>query len=207
MLLVESQILPPSFVFVEAMRQKGFLIEQNENYQKKSLRNRFYLASPTGIELSTIPVKKGKAQKKPISEVRISFEEDWVVKLGQRLKTSYGSAPYFLHYFDQLMELFETKFDFLVDLNAQLLQWIIRTMELQVQVEKTASYQEEHNPLNLDWRNKNLSFYHNYSSNDQMVYEQIFEYRHGFIHNLSIIDMLFNAGPESGLLIRKLSQS
>ncbi len=206
MLLVESQILPPAFVFVEAIYQKGLLIELNENYQKKSLRNRFYIASVNSVELVTIPLTKGKAQNKPIQEVTISYAENWVEKLRNRLNTAYGSAPYFHDYFDTLMDVFEMDYSRLIDLNNHLLKWIIESTGMHLETKKTDSYVHDYDLSVVDWRNKDLSFYQNYSSNSQLVYDQIFDDKHGFIRNLSILDLLFNVGPESGLVLSKASE-
>ena len=203
MLLVESQILPPIQIFIEALRCGGLLIEACENYQKKSLRNKFFTSSSSGRDSTSIPLKKGKANKTSISEVEISYDENWIHLIENKLKTSYGRSAYFDHYIDELLEILNKNFVFLFDLNINLLEWIISSTRLEIKYDLTESYSPELYPHVLDWRNKNLSFYNCDLSNNRMVYNQIFESQYGFIRNLSIIDLLFNRGPESGLLLKE----
>ena len=206
MLLIESQLLPPSIVYIEAIRQGGWLIEAHENYQKKSLRNRFFTVSSRSSESSTVPLVKGKANQKPIREVKISYSENWPLKIEHRLRTSYASAPYFLEYFGSFMDVLKQDFIFLYELNMHLLEWTLKVINIQIEVQQTKSYYSGYDDEDFDWRNKGLSFYLD-KSQDVLPYDQVFDDRLGFICNLSIIDLLFNLGPETGLILHNASES
>ena len=206
MLLIETQLLPPSFVYIEAIRQGGWLIEANENYQKKSLRNRFFTVSSKSSELSSVPLEKGKANQKPIQEVKISYSENWQAKIEHRLNTAYGSAPYFLEYIDSLINILKQRFIHLYELNMNLLEWTLEVVNIELELQQTKSYHSVYPDDVLDWRNKGLPFYLD-KSRDVLTYDQVFEDRLGFICNLSIIDLLFNLGPETGIFLHNASKS
>ena len=206
MLLVESQCLPPISVFVEAIRQKGLLIESCENYQKISLRNRFYTSFSGGSELTSIPLAKGKANQTSIKDVRIAYEEEWVSHLTRKIMAAYGSGAYFKFYFDDLIAIFSRNESHLFNLNMHLLKWVIDVAEISLDVNQTSTYESIAKTNIKDWRKNNLSFYLNPTSNNQLKYDQIFESQHGFIRNLSIIDLLFNRGPETGWLLNEVAR-
>lgn len=198
MLLIESQILPPISVYQTAISEGGLLIEACENYQKKSMRNKFYMAAPSGRVSFSVPLKKGKSNQTPITSVSISYDDSWIMQLSSALKTNYGSSAYFDYYYDELISIFENRYQYLFDLNMALLLWTVDKMDLDLTIRKTKNYVKQGTLTDhLDQRNKSLSFYNNSSSNNGEAYDQVYADQYGFLRNLSIVDLIFNRGPES----------
>jgi len=199
--LIETQCLPPVPTF-QFLRQKGNIrIEVHENYQKRSFRNRFHVAGPNGLESFTIPLRKGKNQGQDISNVKIAYDEDWVRQLSEMLQTNYGSAPFYHHYIDELMEIFNLEISNLLDLNMSLLEWAMKHLRWDYPIFKSSEYQSTLEVGIEDLRNritpKSLK-----SREADVIYNQVYEERHGFIPNLSILDMIMCCGPESTSLIQ-----
>jgi len=201
MLLTELQILPPISTFSDGMRNGGLIIEAFENYQKKSLRNRFFLSSSNGRISISIPLQKGKSNQLKIKDVRVSYDENWIKNIHHTLTTVLGRSAFFEHYIDSVMGIFYSNIETLWDLNRALLQWAVEAGEISLKVDYTESYIRKDSNTHKDFRNKPLSSYHNPTSNNYIEYDQIFMMEHGFIRNLSILDLIMNRGPETGLLI------
>lgn len=168
-------------------------IEVHENYQKRSMRNRMQILGANGALNLSVPLEKGKNQKS-IKDVKISYDEHWSRSHIMTLKSAYGNAPYFEYYFDKIESILNSKHTFLFDLCQSTMDFCTKTIGL-----KTCSFTNSYRPFNnntIDLRTpqKNLSF----SIPD---YFQVFEEKFGYIENLSILDAIFNLGPETSLIL------
>lgn len=176
------------------------VLEDWENYRKGSYRNRTYIAGSNGVLRLTVPLKKGKNQQQPITEVMISYEEPWQQQHWASIYSAYGNAPYYLFYADELQSLYDTKPDRLVDWNALLLQSVLDLLGIPGSLERTQHW-EAHVPEDVaDLRNvihpkpqRQLPDPHW----KLIPYPQVFQEKHGFSPNLSILDLLFCTGPEA----------
>jgi hypothetical protein len=126
MTLLYSAYFPPLSWFSILWQQDHIIIEAAENYQKGSFRNRCHIAGPNGMQRLSVPLEKGKHQKTPIREVRISYTEPWQRLHWRAIKTAYGNAPFFEHYETELAVFFEKKYPFLFDLNQEILYFFIK---------------------------------------------------------------------------------
>lgn len=200
--LIESQCLPPVPTYQILRQNNAVRIEIHENYQKRSFRNRFYLAGPNGVNAFSIPLAKGKNQKQKISKVQVAYDEDWIRNLSGLLQTNYGSAPFFHHYIDGLMDVFKKEERYLLDLNMSLLSWTLKTLRMDASVLYTSEYSVNIEDPSTDMRNmitpKSLK-----SRASEVIYNQVYEERSGFIPNLSILDMIMCCGPESASLLQR----
>ena len=136
-ILVESQCCPPISLFQWIIEHDTILIEQHENYQKRSYRNRFYINGPQGKLLFSIPLCKGKNEQQNIKAVEISYHDSWDIQLSKIVQTNYGSAPYFDFYYDSLLSIFTKRPQYLFDLNTQLLKWFLKSTQLDKNIEFT----------------------------------------------------------------------
>ncbi len=200
-LLIESQCLPVISVVQEMWQYNSVSIEVCENYQKRSFRNKIILAGAQGRTPFSIPLMKGKHQQQPIQEVQISYDEDWPRSFHRLLQTNYGSAPYFHHYIDSLMNIINARNQYLLDLNLTLLSWVIQILELSINISMTTTYvsniknhviEDRRNFYNVSWVSK---------LDNVPVYNQVYEDINGFLPNLSILDMIMCCGPESSTLL------
>ena len=112
-LIIEVQYFPPIEYFKQLFQFPHVVIEAHENYQKGSYRNRCHIANSTGIQVLSVPLRKGKNAKQPIREVAIAYDMDWQKQHWQSIRTAYGSAPFWEHYASQLEPLFFKKYDYL----------------------------------------------------------------------------------------------
>jgi len=137
---------------------------------------------------------KGSKNHTIIKDVKISYDFSWQRLHWQSLQACYRRSAYFEYYEDELVPFYEKKFDFLFDYNEQLLQFILKSIKLKVDLKYTESYESEYPGL-TDLRSSISPKIE--SEFSQKPYYQVFEERQGFQKNISIVDLLFNQGPHS----------
>jgi hypothetical protein len=192
-ILIENQIFPPVSVFCELIKADAILIEKHDNYQKRTYRNRFLIVSPNGKQLLSVPLKKGKNSLK-FTDVKISYDDLWLTTLGNTLKTNYGSAPFFHHYFNSIMDIFNKKPIYLFDLNCELRDFVFKCLVIDIPLYFTADYIKFYSDNTRDLRNRFLPVMKDKNEKTLMSYNQVFEVQTGFIPDASVIDLLFNTG-------------
>ncbi len=195
----ETMILGPTSVYAEYTGADHLLIEAHENYQKRSYRNRYLISGPNGVIQLSVPLVKGKNYRTPIKDVKISYDMRWEHQHINTIKSCYGSSPYFIHYEDELGEVFKKKFTFLLDLNLSMMELIFRLAGILLDIEYTESYHTEY--IVGDLRNA-YGIKNHYPTS--VKYPQVFEEKFGFIEGLSILDLLFCTGPESKLYLTRM---
>ena len=182
---------------------KSVLIETCEHYQKKTYRNRYEIYGANGIVPLSVPVEKGNTPKQYIKDIRIAYHTSWNETHWKTIESAYNSSPYFLYYEDDISNVFFKKWEFLLDMNIASIHAILNCLEIKVNIELTSTYnpsgyyendfREIVQPKN-DFR-ADIKF-------NPIEYRQVFGLKHGFIPNLSILDLLFNKGPETLLVLR-----
>lgn len=191
--------LPPVSYFTAIKANDfNFSVEKHEHFVKQTYRNRASIASPDGILDLMVPVVKGSKFKTPIKDVKISYDAKWQRLHWLSLQTCYRSSAYFEFYEDGLAPFYHQKFDFLFDFNVELFTWILKQLKQNQPLVYTTEYEQEI-PKELDFR---ASFNKNeiHSANTKN-YFQVFSDRNEFIPNLSIVDLLFNQGPQAKLYL------
>ena len=191
--------LPPISYFT-ALKETDFIfsIEKHEHFVKQTYRNRASIASPDGVLDLMIPVVKGSKFKTPIKDVKISYDAKWQRLHWLSMQTCYRSSAYFEFYEDGLAPFYHQKFDFLFDFNVELFTWILKQLKQNQTLTYTAEYESDI-AKELDYRagfNKN-----EIHSANAKNYFQVFSDRNEFIPNLSIVDLLFNQGPQAKLYL------
>lgn len=196
--LTENQFFAPISVVSKLCDVDTLILEACETYQKRSFRNRCLIDSAQGPLILSVPLSKGKHEQKPIKEVTINYDDDWRRQHLQSIKSSYGSSPYFEYLIDDIIKLYERKHKFLFDLNTAVWEWIIAFAEMEITLIQTEEYHREIDNLAvIDNRNKIKT--NNYKDAEFKCrnYSQVFDSDHGFIKNLSILDLLFCTGKAS----------
>jgi len=191
--------LPPIEFFSKLQSHKQqVLIEKNEHFPKQTFRNRASIHSPNGKLDLAVPVVRGSKTHTKVQDVKISYDFDWQRLHWLSMQTSYRSSAFFEFYEDAFAPFYEKKFDFLFDYNERLLEIILKALKLNVNIAYTEEYQAEYPELK-DYRSViHPKIEGNYETKP---YYQVFEDRNGFIPNLSIVDLLFNKGPQSNQFI------
>ena len=176
--------------------QKSTIWEAEDNYQKQTYRNRCHICTDRGRHVLSIPIKHvgGNQGRQKYKDVRLDNSYRWQRQHWRTLQTAYRTSPYFEFYEDDLAPLFEDGRTFLLDFNLTTIETVCNSLQIEMQREKTVLY--ERNPVEvIDGRflvnaKKKINF-------AQEEYTQVFGERHGFIGNVSILDLLFNEGPNA----------
>lgn len=187
--------LPPIEYFAQLNTYNpDFVVEKHEHFPKQTYRNRTNIYSPDGTLTLVVPVVKGSKVHTPVKDVKISYDFNWQRLHWLSLQGCYRRSAYFEYYEDDFAPFYELKETFLFDYNEKLLTLLLKLLKIKTTLSFTETYEAEYPGL-TDLRHsinpkKETNF-------QQKPYFQLFEERHGFMKNLSIVDLLFNQGPQS----------
>lgn len=190
----------PSIVYIEAC----------ENYQKQSYRNRCRYYAGDGVQTLSFPIvhTDGSHNNIPIREVRVDYTTDWVTRHKRAIESAYRMSAYFDYYADELFDILDSHPDTLFSLNMQITGFFIGKAGLAVDLRETDTFcpygsdmygddfREKIHPKRPD------TILHD--MNLEKPYFQVFSGKYGFIPNLSVMDLLFNEGPDSILYLKTL---
>jgi hypothetical protein len=191
-LLIQPTFFPSISHFVAMSQADNITFELEDNFQKQTNRNRTYIYSPNGIQLLNIPVKHSKEIHQKTKDVKIETDFDWQKQHFKSLEAAYRSSPFFEYFEDDIRPVFEKKQTFLLDLNFEAMHIVSKCLRMKFEYETTTEYfHEVDTKAVLDFRNladgkKDASQFEPYT--------QVFSDKHGFLNNLSILDLLFNEG-------------
>ena len=191
-----SSPLLPSVIYIEAC----------ENYQKQSYRNRCHFYAADGKQSLSFPVIHAEGTHKHlISEIRIDYSTPWVMQHKRAIISAYRTSAYFEYYQDELFAILDSKQERLIDLNTRLLEFFLEKTGIKAEIRMTESYdtapecedlREVIHPKRPDRILENLEL--------KKPYFQVFAEKHGFISDLSIMDLLFNEGPDSIIYLKNI---
>ncbi len=192
-----SHIFPtaylPSIEYVSLfLKAEDASIELFETYQKQSCRTRTNVMTANGIQTLTIPVIKTNGNHTLTKDIEISYKESWQQIHLRCLESAYRKSAYFDYYFPYFEKIYKQKFNTLVELNDFCLKTILKIMK----VKKDYSYTTDFEKI-IDENDYRISLSKGTNKIEMKPYYQVFADRHGFIPNLSIVDLLFNEGPNS----------
>lgn len=155
------------------------------------------LPGGNGLVSLTIPVVGGRSVKMPFKAVEIDYSSNWQRDHFRSFETIYGNSPFYFQYCASLKEIFDQKPRFLVDWNATCLDWIVKKMKINLTLlqdgNQLTDNQETRQRIDIY-----LPSNHDIPGKEPFIkYPQLFEDRIGFKPNVSIVDLLFNLGPDA----------
>lgn len=188
-LVIESQYFGNIDSIISLLKSTHVEIEQYETYPKSSFRNRMVLAGAAGpIEMS-VPIIGGRSQKLLTKDVRIDHSTPWQKIHWRTVYSCYSRAPFYEYYADWLAGFYEKRYDFLLDMNTDILLWLKGILKSQTRIERTNAYLADY--PDTVWDRRDYWLPKNYRAKAATpFYTQVFSDRIGFLPNLSFLDAL-----------------
>ena len=202
---LSSAYLAPVQYYTKFLLAGRVLIEQNDNYIKQTYRNRCTIVSANGEISLSIPVEHSSKDKTLMEDIRIAQHGNWQHMHWNAIVSAYNSTPFFEYYQDDFYPFYHKKYSFLFDYNEELNNLILRLLDINLpRIQHTAVYKTEFTDTESDfrelihpkkdWKLLDADFL-------PVPYYQVFGQKFGFIANMSIIDLLFNMGNESQIIL------
>ena len=197
-----AYLAPVEYYSAIAKADRVFL-ENCDSYVKQTYRNRCQIATANGKLVLSIPVEKLAGEKTLTRDIRISEHNDWQIHHWRSIESAYNSTPFFEFYKDDMLPFYEKKWNFLWDFNVEIQTKILELLDLKTNVQLTKEYNSTLPENVIDMR-ESIHPKKESPLGNKKPYYQVFEQRFGFQPNLSIIDLLFNMGNESQLIVHSL---
>lgn len=176
------------------------LIEQHETYIKQTYRNRCKILTGNGVDSLTIPVVRPQGNSTSVKDVRLDNTKRWQKQHWRALSAAYNNTPFFEFYADDFYPFYEKEYTFLLDFNEGLNRVLLKALNIETDYSYTESYMvSEVNDFRETIHPKKEFQDKEYK---KVAYYQVFSDRFGFVSGLSIVDLLFNSGPESYLVLK-----
>ena len=178
------------------------LIERHDHFVKQTYRNRCVIATTSGLQALTVPIERYEGAHCEMRDIRISNHGSWRHLHWNALQSAYGESPFFEFYADDLIPFFERRWEFLFDFNTAITRKMCELLDIHPQIAFTEPYASAEEEGVTDFRD---AIRPNHPLPDDGFrprrYYQVYEQKHGFQPNLSILDLLFNEGPEAVLYL------
>lgn len=178
-LILPSFYLAPVSYYCALYRAEEAKVEVYDHYCKQTCRNRCCIDSPNGPLILSIPVEKTFGHIL-LRDVRISDHGNWRHQHWNALVSSYRQTPFFEFYAEDFHPFYEKKWTYLADFNEELMHLVCNLLDIATPFSRTTEYTPSSSIVDYGVK----------------TYYQIFSSKHGFLPDLSIVDLLFNMGPE-----------
>lgn len=203
--IFSTAYLGPVHYYARLMQYGHVQIEQYDSYQKQSYRNRCAIFGANGLLNLSIPIVKMHGQKTLVRDIEIDYATRWQNNHWRSITSAYNSSPFFEFYAPDFEPFFSKKWQFLIDFNMELHGLIIEILELDTVCKLSQTYEhlfngDDYRELITPKTKRLLNPDNNFKP---YPYTQTYSDKHGFIDNLSIVDLLFNTGPESESVLKK----
>ncbi|WP_353777738.1 WbqC family protein [Winogradskyella sp. 3972H.M.0a.05] len=193
-MLLHLAYFPNIAHFASMVQSDAINFEVCDTYTKQTYRNRACIYGANGKLQLNIPVNHSQKERQLYKDVRIANDTKWQSQHLKSLQSAYRTSPFYEYYEDELSPLFETKAEFLMDFNFKCLNVIADCLQLDLNYTLTETFKKDSIDM-LDYRS--LIHCKKEVSQNLQSYTQVFSDKHGFIDNLSILDLLFNEGPNA----------
>ena len=202
-MLLSIAYFPPVSYFALMAEVSVVYLEACENYQKQSWRNRCRYYAADGPQYLNFPIIHEGTHELPITKIKVDYSTPWVLKTKRAISSAYESSAFFDYYKDELFTILDSKPETLFDLDLQIIRFFLKKTGITVDIRFTeeymppmpvGDYREILHPKRPDTVLRDMGL--------EKPYYQVFARKYGFVPNLSIMDLLFNEGPESILYLK-----
>jgi hypothetical protein len=193
-IIIHPSYFPSIAHFVALTKAEQITFEVDDNFLKQTYRNRTYIYGANGKLALNIPVIHTQNNRQKYRDVKIFNEVKWQDLHWKSLLSAYSTSPFFEYYEYELLPLFNLKSDFILDFNLKCFEVICECLQLNLQISKSQLYQKQIE------KTVDLRYLVNAKKEQPQQfdsYTQVFSDKHGFIPNLSVLDLLFNEGPNA----------
>jgi hypothetical protein len=193
--LLPVAYFPPVSYFNALLHFDKIVVEQHETYPKQTYRNRCKIMTANGKLSLTIPMNKPFGNSTKTNEVQIFYGEKWQLIHKRTIESAYLASPYYLYFKDELEIVFHQQHQKLLDLNMSILSTLMELIGIEKKIELNPAY--VHHPVDMLDLRQVIHPKKPFDGKFFPAYTQVFSDRHGFQPDLSILDLLFNLGPET----------
>lgn len=193
--LLSSAYFGPIQYYSKLFRYDEIGMERYDNYVKQTFRNRCVIMTTNGPQSLTIPIEGFDGSKCLMRDIRISDHGNWRHLHLNALESAYGVSPYYEFYIDEIRPFFQRHWDYLYDFNLEICMKMCDLIDIRPNIVSTNEYvkSDEVDDFRDSIRPKHPLLDTSFISRP---YYQVYQQKHGFVENLSILDLLFNMGPE-----------
>jgi len=182
------------------------VLEACENYQKQSYRNRCRIYTSNGVENLSVPVvHEGGTFRLPVTSIKVEYTTPWILRTERALDSAYLTSAFYEYYRDDIFAILESRPETLWELNLKLIDYLLDKTGIKAEISFSDDFQP--GPVADDFR----EIIHPKRTNTilkdlqlEKPYFQVFAEKYGFMPDLSVIDLLFNEGPDSILYLKRL---
>jgi hypothetical protein len=193
-ILLHPSYFPSIVQMVAVAKSEQIVLEVCDNYQKQTYRNRVYIAHNNGALLLNIPIKHSKGgTRQKTAQVVVENDFPWQAHHWKSIQTAYRTSPFFEYYEDDLEPLFKIPVHLLIEFNLQIFDLLNQLIGFSVEISKTKDYNPKPEIKDL----RPLVEVKKVNEFQIMPYNQVLQQHHGFLPNLSVLDLLFNEGPNT----------
>ncbi len=201
-ILLHLPYFGPVSHFREVVKPAGIWFENEDNYQKQTYRNRTYIYGANVKLILNIPIKHlnspGVKQHQKYKDVRIENDFKWQKQHWKSLKSAYQTSPFFEFYEDEIAPLYHTEERFLMEFNYKCFHLVCECLQFNIEYKRTEEYIRQPEGI------KDMRGLINAKKEIKIpLYHQVFQQKKGFIPDLSILDLMFNEGPNAGNYLRE----
>ncbi|WP_417235975.1 WbqC family protein [Bizionia paragorgiae] len=193
-IILHPTYFPSIETFVAIVSASSVVFEICDNYQKQTYRNRCYIYAANGKLQLSVPVIYTQKNRQLYQDVQIANTYNWQDIHFKSLESAYRTSPFYEYYIDDLKPLFTKQYDSILEFNLACFEVICDALQLDITINKTTEFKKNYTD-NLDLRGLVNAKKDTAPQFDN--YTQVFSPKHGYINNLSILDLLFNEGPSA----------
>ena len=200
-LVLDLQYFPSVNWFKDSIHLNQFCFYPHAPFRKSGFQNRLLIPASGKIVSLSIPLAGGRDVRSSYKAVEIDYQQQWQRDHFRSIDTAFGSAPFYFQYRDELKKLYEFRHPLLYNWNLHCLGWLMEKIRLTLPIIEQDQKENNLTGLSLLEDKYKPSNYVNDENGPFVKYTQVFEDRIGFHPNLSILDLLFNVGPQKTIFL------